>query len=276
MQILIVGCGDLGNHTGKLFIEQGHQVYGARRNLDRLAKGIQPLAWTLPEAAPKLPPIDYVIYTLSADGFSPEAYQLAYLDGVMALVANLQAQQINPRRIVFISSTGVYAQALGEVVDELSATQPEGFSGQLLLQGEAALQASPWPHTALRFSGIYGPGRERLIRQVKQGEFPAAAPLKFSNRIHIEDGARAIAHLIALDAADKPLDNLYLVSDCEPTPLQEVTGWLAHQLGLLVKPGHQVSPRGGNKKISNQRLLATNFQFRYPSFREGYAPLLNN
>lgn len=276
MRCLLLGCGDLGGRIGQLLLAENAQVWGARRSLDRLPEGIQPLPWTLPEEAPPLPKLDYLIYCLSADEFTPEAYRLAYLEGVEQMIESLQRQKVSPKRIFFVSSTGVYAQQNGEEVDETSPTQPQSFSGQLLLQGEEALHLSPWPVTILRFSGIYGPGRERLIRQVKEERFPAPEPLQFSNRIHIEDGARALVHLLLKDADQAALEDIYLISDCEPTPLQEVTDWLAHQLGILPQPGKEQPRRGGNKRISNQRLKATGFTFRYPSFREGYAPLLAN
>lgn len=276
MRCLLLGCGDLGSQVGRLLLQEGHQVWGARRSLHRLDKGIQPLAWTLPEPAPQLPEVDFILYSLSADEFSPHAYRLAYLEGVEQLIASLVRQKVSPRRIFFISSTGVYGQEAGEEVTEKSETCPQNFSGQLLLQGEEALYQSPWPVSVLRFSGIYGPGRERLIRQVKEGRFPPEQPLKYSNRVHIEDGARAILHLMERAAAGQPLEETYLVSDCEPAPLQDVTGWLAHQLGLLPKAGEDLPSRGGNKRISNQRLKDTGFHFRYPSYREGYAALLKS
>lgn len=275
MRVLILGCGDLGNRTGQLLHAQGASVWGARRSLDRLAASIQPLSWTLPQAAPKLPPLDYIIYTLAADRMDETAYRLAYLEGVEVMLQNLTRQKTALRRIFFISSTGVYAQDQGETVDETSVTNPAHFSGRLMLEGEEALHQSPWPATVLRFSGIYGPGRDRLIRQVRAGDFPAATPLKYSNRIHADDGARALVHLMERDQAGLPVDDLYLVSDCEPAPMQEVLGWLAHQMGLQAKPGDQVSDRGGNKRISSQRLRSTNFQLRYPSYREGYASVLH-
>ena len=274
MQTLLLGCGDLGNRVGQLLIEDGQSLLGARRTLSSLADGIQPLAWTLPEAAPPLPELDYVIYTLAADDFTPEAYRLAYLDGVEAMIDSLKRQKVSPRRVFFISSTGVYGQTEGEWVNEDSVTQPKSFSGQYLLQGEEAILQSPWPATVLRFSGIYGPGRERLLNQVRAGQFPASEPIRYSNRIHIDDGARVLRHLIRRDQAGDKLDNCYLVSDYEPAPLQEVTAWLAHQLGLRVQPGTSVPERGGNKRISSQRLKDTGFNFLYPSYREGYATLL--
>ena len=274
MRCLILGCGDLGSWVGKQLLQEGHEVWGARRSLHKLDDGIQPLAWTLPDPAPPLPQLDYILYALSADEFSPEAYRLAYLEGVEQLIASLKRQKVSPKRIFFISSSGVYGQTQGEKVNEDSETRPDSFSGQLLLQGEEALYQSPWPVTILRFSGIYGPGRERMIKQVKAGRFPPEQPLKYSNRIHIEDGARAIQHLMERDAARQPLEEVYLVSDCEPAPLQEVTQWLTHQLGLLHKPGQDLPSRGGNKRLDNQRLKDTGFNFRYPSYREGYAPLL--
>ncbi|SFC47969.1 Nucleoside-diphosphate-sugar epimerase [Marinospirillum celere] len=274
MHCLLLGCGDLGSRVGELLLAENFQVWGARRSLDKLPQGIQPLAWTLPEEAPPLPQVDYLVYCLSADEFSPEAYRLAYLEGVEQMINSLKRQKVSPKRIFFVSSTGVYAQKDGEEVDETSETRPESFSGQLLLQGEEALYQAPWPVSILRFSGIYGPGRERLLRMVKEGRFPAEQPLKYSNRIHIEDGARALVHLIQQDAAHQPLEDTYLISDCEPAPLQEVTHWLAHQLGVLPQPGEELPSRGGNKRINSQRLKATGFNFRYPSYREGYAPLL--
>jgi|AntRauTorcE11897_2_1112592.scaffolds.fasta_scaffold01298_6 nucleoside-diphosphate-sugar epimerase len=276
MRCLLLGCGDLGSWVGRLLLQEGHQVWGARRSLHLLDEGIQPLAWTLPQPAPPLPELDYILYSLSADEFSPEAYRLAYLEGVEQLIHSLVRQKVSPRRIFFISSTGVYGQESGEEVNEESETRPQSFAGRLLLQGEEALYQSPWPVTVLRFSGIYGPGRERLIRQVKEGRFPPEQPLKYSNRVHLEDGARAITHLMEREASGQPLEETYLVSDCEPAPLQEITHWLAHQLGQLPQPGKDLPSRGGNKRISSQRLKDTGFHFRYPSYREGYAPLLQN
>jgi len=274
MRCLILGCGDLGSRVGQHLMAEGHQVWGARRSLDKLDPGIEPLGWTLPHSAPPLPALDYIVYALSADEFSPDAYRLAYLEGVESLIDSLKRQKVSPKRIFFVSSSGVYGQTQGEEVNENSETRPQSFSGQLLLQGEEALYQSPWPATILRFSGIYGPGRERLIKQVKQGNFPPEQPLKYSNRIHIEDGARALVHLMQKDAAQESLSDIYLVSDCEPAPLQEVTRWLAHQMGQLYKPGQDLPTRGGNKRLNNQRLKETGFSFRYPSYREGYAPLL--
>ncbi|WP_162299746.1 NAD-dependent epimerase/dehydratase family protein [Marinospirillum perlucidum] len=276
MQCLILGCGDLGSRVGRLLVEEGHQVWAARRSLHRLDADFRPLAWTLPQAAPQLPQVDYLVYALSADDSSPAAYRQAYLEGVQAMITSLIRQKISPKRIFFISSSGVYGQTQGEEVDEASPTCPEAYTGQLLLQGEELLYQSPWPVTCLRFSGIYGPGRERLIRQVREGRFPPQEPLKYSNRIHIEDGARAVCHLMQQDAADQAIEETYVVTDCEPAPLQEVTHWLAHQLGILPRPGDRLPSRGGNKKLSNRQLRASGFHFRYPSYREGYAPLLAN
>ena len=285
---LIAGCGDVGTVLGKNLHAAGHQVWGLKRQPADLPPGIQPLAADLgdPATLSRLPSnLDYIVYSAAAAGFSEAQYQAAYVAGVRNLLHALQKGNQQPRRLLFCSSTSVYAQHRGESVDEGSPAEADGFSGRCIRAGEELLWSSPWPAVAVRFGGIYGPGRTRLIDSVREGSAtrPAGAPI-FTNRIHRDDCARVLEHLIALP---KP-ERLYIAVDDEPAPLDEVLCWLATRLGVPEPPLAPRSPlkpgaeAGGNaasrlrasKRCRNARLRASGFQFLYPSYREGYAALL--
>ncbi len=275
---LILGCGDIGMVLGRELLAAGHQVIGARRNVAALkGTGIKPLPLDLSdeEALAALPDADYVVYILSADRFDEASYRAAYADGLKAVLRTYEARAKSPRRILFVSSTSVYGQKDGEQVNETSPADAKGFSGKVLREGESALFKSPLTGTAVRFSGIYGPGRDRLIRQVLEGRIAPKTPPMYSNRIHRDDCAGVLAHLIALCEAGKPVDELYLASDCAPEPLYDVMAWMAKQ--LKVEPTEVIQAplrKRSSKRCDNTRLCETGYAFRFPSYREGYAQVM--
>lgn len=275
---LIIGCGDIGTTLGRELLDAGHRVVGVRRNATALeGSGVEPLALDIndEQALDKLPDADIVVYIVSADRFEESAYQNAYLVGLGNLLHEFERRDTAPKRIFFVSSTSVYAQQDGEIVDEESPTEPHGFAGQLVHQAERKLLQHDLPGSVVRFSGIYGPGRDRLIRQVGEGRMAPSAPPMYTNRIHRDDCAGVLAHLIGLTLADKPVDDIYLATDCEPAPLHEVMSWLAGKLKAETTDTIQ-SPlrRRSSKRCDNTRLQESGYQFRYPTYREGYAQVL--
>jgi nucleoside-diphosphate-sugar epimerase len=275
---LILGCGDIGRSLGQRLQEAGQRVVGVRRNPGALeGSGLEAIAADLadPASLAGLPDAEVLVYVVSADHFDEEAYRTAYPEGLKAVLTEFAGRQRPPRRVFFVSSTSVYPQQAGEPVDEASPTDPSGFSGVLMREAEQALIDHDLPGTVVRFSGIYGPGRDRLIRQVSEGRIAPSSPAMYTNRIHRDDCAGVLAHLIELALADRPLHDLYLASDCEPAPLHEVMSWLAKQLKVEATETIQ-SPlrRRASKRCDNRRLLESGYVFRYPSYREGYAQVL--
>ncbi|MFD2191782.1 SDR family oxidoreductase [Pistricoccus aurantiacus] len=275
---LIIGCGDIGTVLGQVLLKAGHRVIGVRRRAESLeGSGIEPLSLDIHEegALAALPEADIVVYVLSAGRFDEAAYRAAYPDGLKAVLKELATRKTPPRRLFFVSSTSVYAQQDGELVDEQSPVEPGGFSGQLMIEAEQALSNQEIPGTVVRFSGIYGPGRDRLIRQVGEGRIVAVSPPMYSNRIHRDDCAGVLAHLIDAALKDQPLESLYLATDCDSAPLHEVMQWIAGKLKVEATEVIQ-SPlrKRASKRCNNARLLASGYRFHYPSYREGYVQVL--
>lgn len=272
-RVFVVGAGYVGSVAAGLLAGAGHEVHLGRRS-----PGAEANAHRLDVLRPETyPPVlaasDCVVYAVAADGFTPQAYRDAYVEGLARVIEAVSAGAT--RRLVFLSSTGVYGQGGGGVVDEDSATEPAGFSGRALLEGEALLAKAPFEATALRLSGIYGPGRDRVLRDVVEAKpLSAAARAAITNRIHRDDCARAIVHLAGLER----LAPRYVGSDEEPTPLGEIADWIAERLGLPPRPpGEDAGPppqRGGPKRCSSGRLRASGFRFAYPTFREGFGALI--
>lgn len=275
MRVLIAGCGYVGSELGRRLHAQGHQVWGLRRNPSDLPDGVEPLAADLldPELARVLPPAEMVVYAAASDGGTPEAYRAIYVDGVRNIVTQLQKRDGPPvERFIFVSSTGVYGDADGDWVDEDTDTEPDSFRGTEVLAGETVTLAAPFPSLVLRLGGIYGPGRDRLLRMVAQGQArcPGDGPI-WSNRIHRDDAAQALFHLLQIPDF-KPI---YVGVDDRPTPLCTVYREVAR---MLDAPEPEVDPTRGrdrsNKRCSNRGLRESGFTFQYPSFREGYGAMI--
>lgn len=272
-RILIAGCGDVGSALGLELIAAGHFVQGLRRTINQLPAGIHGIAADLTDPttlAGRLPACDILLYSAAASQHDEAGYRAAYVEGLRNVLEALPAR---PRHLFFTSSSGVYHQADDGWVDELSPVQPERFSGKVMLEAERLAHDSGMAATVVRFSGIYGPGRNHLINQVRSGVAAPASPVHYSNRIHRDDCAGILAHLVDRALRGESLEPLYLASDDEPAPLHEVMEWLAQQLGIEIRARRPIR-RGGSKRCSNARLKASGYRFRYPDFRAGYGAIL--
>jgi nucleoside-diphosphate-sugar epimerase len=276
MEVLIAGCGYVGTELGLRLARDGATVWGLRRRAHRLPPPIRPLAADLLAAdlSSRLPAATHVVYAASAGASTDEGYRTAYVEGPDRLLDGLATRGIEPERFVFVSSTGVYGDAEGEEVDEAIPVQPEGFRGSRLREGERRVEERlPGSALILRLGGIYGPGRTRLLERVRSGEArcPADGPI-WTNRIHRDDAARAIQHLLHLPS---PSHSLFLGVDTEPAPLCEVYRFVARLLDASPPTvDDSVTRRRSNKRCSSRRLQRTGFDFDFPTYREGYRALV--
>lgn len=276
--VMIAGCGDVGSRLGVQLKDAGWQVYGLRRSVAALPAGITPVAGDLadtqvpaqwPEGA-----LDYLVYAAAATEHDEAGYRRAYYDGLANTLAWLQQCGQSPKRVIFISSSGVYAQDGGVWVDENSPAEASSYSGRIMLDAERLLLGSAFPATVVRLTGIYGPGREWLLKQVRMGYRVVSEPPLYANRLHADDCAGLLAFLLQADAQGKALDELYIGVDDDPAPLHEVVAWLRDYLGVTEWAEESTVRRSGSKRCSNARARALGWAPRYPSFREGYAAVL--
>lgn len=274
--VLIAGSGYVGSALALKLDESGHRVYALRRSAASPGGAVLPLRadLTTGEGLAALPEqLDTIFYTIAADEFSEAAYRAAYVDGLQRLLGALKSP---PRRLIYTSSTGVYAQDGGEWVDECSETRPARFSGQILLQGETVARESGVSAIVARLGGIYGPGRTRIVDSVRAGTAYALADrVQYLNLIHRDDCAGVLAHLMELAAPEA----VYNAVDCSPVERGELIAWLAARLNVPVPPRRPATEapdpqRGGNRRISNARLIASGYSFLYPDCRAGYAALI--
>lgn len=274
-KVLVVGCGDLGASVANNLAETGLEVIGLRRTATQI-QGIHILQAdvTQPASLNGLASIqpDILIYCVAANGQSDEQYKAHYVDGLRNVLAT-QTQNPHLQHVFFVSSTRVYGQVSDSLLDENTVPEPADFGGERLLEAENLLKNLSCGSTALRLSGIYGPGRLRMIRLAKS---PANWPIEndWTNRIHRDDAAAFIAFLIQEVLAGKTINPCYIVTDSKPASQHEVLGWIADQ--LKVEKPHEEKPILSGKRLSNQAMLKTGFQLRYPDFKAGYQALLND
>jgi len=282
-RILIAGCGYVGSRLAGALAADGHRVTALRRSEAPVPEGVQRLRADLldPEALDGLPAAlgggpDAVVYTAGPDRPEREAYRRAYVEGLDGLIRALERAGCAPRRLLFTTSTAVYGQSDGEWVDETSPTRPTRWTGEVLLEAEARALAAPWPATVVRLGGIYGPGRTGLLERVRSGRAVCRpGPPHYTNRIHRDDAAGALRHLLSLDRAA----GVVLGVDGHPGEECEVLRFLARELGAppprRAADDEDLPPRrAGSKRCSNARLRSSGYRFEYPSYREGYADVI--
>lgn len=265
---LLVGCGELGSAIGLRLAGLGHDVLALRRNADRVPAPLRGLSVDLTHERPALTGLraDLLVVALTARPRTKAAYRATYVDGLARALDALAATGHLPGRAVMVSSTAVHGRGdVPDLTDETSAPQPSDGPGRMLLEAEE-LFTRRLPHgTVLRLSGLYGGASTRLVDTVREGR--VEDPHRWTNRIHREDAAAAVVHLLTMSSEP---DGLYLGTDDEPAQLGDVAAFLAALMGAPSPPSADPA-RGHGKQLSNARLRATGWTPTRPTYREGYA-----
>ncbi len=267
-RVLIAGCGFVGLATARLFAQRGWEVIGCTHSAESAAKlsgeAFPVIAGDISqhgslENHAALGPVDAVIHCASSGRGGAEAYRQVYLEGARNLAATFPAA-----KLLFTSSTSVYAQTDGGWVDETSPTEPDRETGQLLRETEDFICSRGG--LVARLAGIYGPGRSVLLRKF----FDGTATLdgdgsKWVNQVHRDDIASALVHLISASAS-----GIYNVSDDRPLSQSELYHWLAEHFGRPLPPSAppDLNRKRGwtHKQVSNAKLRALGWQPAFPSF----------
>lgn len=277
MTILIAGFGYLGSTLGSFLVREGHDVLALSRSVSDTVLDVAPCpADLLHPGSIQLPrPVDRVVYCPSAGGTHADAEARTVYTAGLANLAHVLKEQSHPvQRFVYVSSTGVFAETEGGWVEEHAPVNPARSSAAALLEGEHMLKELGLPSwTVARLSGLYGPGRQRLIEAVRAGKDTGVRkPQGLLNQVHIDDAALALRHLLFLDNPQ----SCYIVSDNLPSRREDVLTWIADRMNRPIPEPHQHPGAEAvqGKRCSNRRLLDSGYRFKYPDYRSGYESLI--
>lgn len=146
----------------------------------------------------------------------------------------------------YLSSTSVYADAGGGLVDETFETTPASPAGRARLAAEEGWRGRA---DVLRLAGVYGPGRSALATLSRDaGAMTRAeeAGDKLVSRVFVDDVVRAVA---AAASAGREAA-VYNVADDMPASRKAVFTCAAR---LLASAGVQPGEEGGEEGIGGQR-----------------------
>ena len=280
MQFLIFGCGYVGRRVASAWIGAVHEVFAVTRtqkNSDLFRQsGIQPIVADIcnVDSIALLPVVDVVLYAVGFDQHSGRSREEVTCGGLRNVLSRINSRCT---RFIYISSTSVFGQSLGEWVDESSECNPTQPGGRNCIEAERLV----WEYfpnrdtpgaTVLRFAGIYGP--ERLLSRVesiKAGMSVAGRGDSWLNLIHVDD---AVSAVLACEKIGSPFET-YVVADDRPVLRSEYYGLLAELVGgpaPIFKPD-EASARGSgglNKRCSNKKLREQlNWVLAFPTIEMG-------
>ena len=270
-RILIAGCGYVGEATADFFHSAGWSVEGWVHSKESAARlSLKPYSIRLfdisqrGEVAKRAGTFDAVIHCASSRGGDVEAYRQIYLNGARHLL-----EAFSRAKILFTSSTSVYAQRDGSWVTEESETKPLRETGRILLEAEKLILEKGG--IVVRLAGIYGPHRSALLSKFLNGTATIDPDNdRFVNQVHRDDIAMALFLLLNREAQESA--QIYNVVDNEPILHSECYRWLAIRLNRPVPPirkSEQPRKRGDtNKRVSNARLHQLGWTPNYPTFSE--------
>ncbi len=290
MSKLIVGCGYLGMRVAKLSRDAGEKVHvitrGEERAREFAAQGLHPLVANIldKQSLANLPLVDTVLFAVGYDRTSKAAIEDVYNFGLANVIEALPA---GTGRVIYISTTGVYGPAGGDLVDEATFPAPQRAGGRASHLAELTLaEHRLGQHSViLRLAGIYGPHRIPYIDKLRAGA-PLAVPSDgWLNLIHVDDAAAIVLASEKWAVANPKIDGpeIFCVSDGQPVVRGDYYREIARLIGaaqpqfVAPEPDTPAAERArSDKRISNRKLM-NNFEvkLRYPSYREGLAAILN-
>jgi nucleoside-diphosphate-sugar epimerase len=273
--VLIVGCGFVGLPLAQSFASSGWKTHAitaskpSAASLQRESFAVHAIDIAEAKEFENLPEriFDVVVHCASSGRGGAADYARVFFDGVQNLKAALEY-----RRLIFTSSTSVYAQTDGSWVDETGPAEPVRETGQILRKTEELVIGAGG--AVARLAGLYGPGRCAPLEKLLQGKATIQEDgCRLMNMCHQLDAAGALRFL-----AESEGNGLFNVVDNEPVSEME---WFQFVCQRLHKPLPPTGPRDlnrkrgwTNKRVSNQKLRSLGWNPIYPTFKEGMAQML--
>lgn len=276
MNTLLMVGGDLCIRTAKLLDRADWRCIGLRRR-SMPADGDDAITWYQADlndpaslsflSRDEFAGISHILYAPSPDSRTAAQYATVYSQGLRTLLHSLSPACLGRLQRCILVGSSVVWEASEDWINEDSPVQDTNFRARAILEAEATLQATvpQGSGVALRLSGLYGPGRLRLLSGLQAGTITVPdGPGHWANRLHIDDAARACAHLLTLPSPQP----VYIGTDDHPMPTAELYDAVAKLVGGPVPARRPEAPSG--KRLSNARLRASGWEPLWPSALEWY------
>jgi nucleoside-diphosphate-sugar epimerase len=275
--ILIIGCGDIGLRVAKQLF-RSHRVFALTTSQNRFQElrevGTTPILGNLdhPESLWRLAGLAQTVIHLA-----PPQNQ-GNRDCRTRNLLRILAQGSNTvRRLIYISTTGVYGDHRGAKVSEATPVNPKSERAQRRVDAERVLRLWGPAHgvavTILRVPGIYA--ADRLPIERLQSQTPALLPEEdaYSNHIHSDDLARLVCAAVYYGKPQR------IINTCDggETKMGDYFDEVADAFGLERPPRkpaselqNMVSPMlwsfmRESRRVTNTRLHELKTPLRYPS-----------
>ena len=283
--IVIVGCGDIGQRVAKIWKNQGKTVFGLTRTEDSLNILRQQHIHAISADLDDMESLSELQGRLSKDSllyyFVPPPLKGVKDTRMANFIKSLDSEHL-PHRVIYISTSGVYGDQKGRLIDEQTQVNPQADRAKRRFHAEQQLQI--WANkssvalTILRVGGIYGP--DRLPLQRLKDEVPMLheklAPI--TNRIHADDLAQ-----VCVAAANKvAAGQIYNVSDGSNSNMTEYFNTIADACGLKRPPligwdeaekkisKGMLSYLKESRKMDNSKMMnELEIELIYPTLKDG-------
>ncbi len=281
-RLLIIGCGDVGLRLAKV-LKGRWRIYALTRSHDRFltlrAEGIMPVAGNLdlPETLTRIASLAQdVVHLAPPPGSGTRDTRTINLIRALAKGGSL------PQRLVYISTSGVYGDCDGDVIDETRRALPSSDRARRRLDAE--LQLRGWGAetgvqvSILRVPGIYSAGRLPIARLKAGTPALTAEQDPYTNHIHADDLARTVVAALArgrggraYNASDdcwmKMGEYFDMVAEQFKLPRPPRVSWEAAQAQL---PEYLLSFMRESRRLANRRLKKElRVRLLYPSTLQG-------
>ncbi|MBK1693827.1 NAD(P)-dependent oxidoreductase [Chromatium weissei] len=264
---IIIGCGEVGTRLARQLRERSETVLGVVRSaasVTRLtAAGITGIQHDL--LTDSAPASTLVTTGAQLFHFAPPP-ESGVIDLHTQHLLQLFARTGQPRRIVYISTTGVYGDCQGAWIDETHSVQPQADRSHRRWNAERQLQQ--WRETTggevviLRVAGIYDPQHLPLARLQQGTPLVRTEEAPYTNRIHVDDLVT-----VCRAAMERGVNGaVYNVCDGHPSTMTEYFLAIADAVGLphppllpLVEAMEQLSAgmrsyMAESRRLSNRKL----------------------
>ena len=288
-KLVVFGCGYIGMHLARLAVKAGAEVVALTRNVAKAeilkAEGMQVVIAKLSQIewhSAIEGYYDYAVNCVGSSGNGLHGYEESYVLGMQSICSWNQKNPIGT--FVYTSSTSIYPQTGGVLVDEFASSEGVGERGKILQHAENLIHNASDDrdkmsrYFILRLAGIYGPLRHYLLDQIKSG-FVNAPLDNYLNLIYRDDVVSAIVACLA--APEKIGSSTFNCSDNNPASKREVIEWICNQLKiefpqLVVSAASERSREGLNRRINSRSIMdKLDWKPRFSDYKQGYLTLLN-